>query len=234
MSVDKLLWDVFTEYNLRGNPLEPTRMSLGNFRTFCKDCRIFERISKAEIEVMFSQELSKQEKKGKTLLYSRFLELLARVAKKLFQKLQNEIEVALQEFIASYILPNAKKRRSLLANLEDALKDNEVGKLRVEFEPSIRDLMRKYDTMIRNQAAVQISYSEFLRFAHNYDLIQSGLITTYQLGEIYFFVLQIIPTDDDVIPSLDFQKFWSALYLCSIESFSYSSADMPQHYLMSL
>jgi len=245
LSMESELWNIFTEYNLRANSVEaPDRMGLGAFRSLCKDCKILSTsTASADYQLAFSAEVAKQQnvssRKTATLGFSGFVEALMRLSLKKYPS--KPFQEALELVLTESIVPNAKRPEPLSERVRDAFAQyyREFEQIRSEFEPSLTELLFPYywssngvsgraGAQVRGKvpsptkagSSQQVSYETFLHFAQDFNLLSSGLLTTYQLGEIYLWaVAEGAARTGDELPRLNFDGIWLGLVRCALTAF---------------
>jgi len=149
------LWNVFTNYTLQGDPLQPNLMRAYEFTKFCQDAGVMEIdscLTIAELNVVVSQETCKipGPKKHKRLSFSAFLNAVMAVAIKIYR---NEIitpEEAFERFLINQV-PRAKFRE--VVSLKNVEANAEVKSLVQRFEAPLLDIFQYYSSLAERSDA---------------------------------------------------------------------------------
>eukprot|EP00947_MAST-08B_sp_MAST-8B-sp1_P004915 g4915.t1 len=128
------IWLIFCHYALRGNPLEPSAISVKQFTSFTNECGItgMGNVLEADVAVAFKAEVGP----GGKMTFTNFLNTVAALAQRVYPSLG--IEEAFQRLMADQILEFAARLAPEAVNLA------EVAPLYRRFGKGLKQIFQYY------------------------------------------------------------------------------------------
>ena len=240
-SVEQELWNIFTYYTLHGNPMYPDLLKASQFVKLCRDCRIVRSIDNpkgvttAIANVVYTAEVKRRDRKFNEtqaqMTYNDFLNALMRLSTKVYPRSET-VDDAFQQLLMENVLPLASRRLpdpvamhmenpevvDLLNFFEDALYGI------YSFYATAADAKRRSNTksaMARHRVNTMkecLGYNEFLRFAMDFHLSSSVILSTLEIGDIYLSSIKATDGQEN-IRKLTFHEFFEALVRCALVAY---------------
>ena len=97
---------------------------------------------------------------------------------------------------------------------------HDAGCLRQKTSTTTAHPLIRHAYLYRSQA---LGYAEFLKFASDFDLSNSVILSTLEVGDIYLSSIKAV-APDATIRKLTFPEFWEALVRCSLVAYRCAAA----------
>ena len=236
------LFQVFSFYALRGNPLEPWYIKASQWKMFCRKCKFTEGtgLQDAQMLVYYTSFTDSSQRKleerhagrmrttnAKKMNFSDFLEALAHIAEKVFP--YDDRQTAFAKIINERVLKHAGARSEF--DIEFALNDPGVQAMKEDYSPSLKQVFQFYAGVCQTSGSTNngdkksnggvnammssLQFEPFLQFAADFNMTASVLLTTTQISDIFLSSLDVAPTDVER-GGLRFEHFWDALVRCAM------------------
>ena len=236
-SVEQELYNIFTFYTLHGNPQYPDLLKASSFVKLAKDCQMIRRnVTAADIQVVYTAEVKRKDRQmsevQKMMSYNDFLNALMRLSTRVYPA-SPSVDDAFQQLLMENVLPLASRRspdpvaihlekedvRDILDYFGDAIHSI------FQFYATAADHKRRTDTsdkkktMKVNTMKEALGYNEFLKFAVDFNLSSSQILSSLELGDIYLSSIKLSEGDGN-IRKLTFLEFWEAVVRCALVAYS--------------
>lgn len=240
-SVEAELWNIFTFYTLHGDPLDPEHMRATQLVKLARDTQIVGHtdVTEADLNVAYTAEVKRKNRTGiKRMTYSDFLTAMMKISAKVYPD-SVTIDDAFQKLLMENILPLASRRCPDAVDV--FLEDEEVNALFGYYADAMQQIFQYYASMgsikakARKGAASPVGlprsrrpgnsmkdslgYGEFLRFAADFSLSSSVILSTLEIGDIYLSSLRPIE-GEQTVRKLSFVEFKEALVRCALVAYS--------------
>jgi hypothetical protein len=191
--------------------------------------------------------------------FSDFLTSLMKLSVKVYPNhARRSVDESFQRLLLRNVLPLADRRNPGYFDISVYETDTQILELREIFSDALEQIFQFYatgsdakpskspsktDTLARSSVSVMghasnsmknaLSYGAFLRFAADFDLSNSVILSTLELGDIYLSSLKEIEPESH-IRKLTFGEFWDALLRCALVAYSKISSAPPADKLKGL
>lgn len=236
-AVEQELWNIFTFYTLHGNPLDPEHLRSTQFLKLAKDCQIIgtTSVTEADTYVAYTAEVKRKQRVGiKRMNYNDFLTALMKLSTKVYPECRT-IDDAFQRVLMENILPLASRRCPDSVDLY--LEDTEVSKLFLYYEDAIKQIFQFYASQAEirtkgegsprkgglgstNTMKEALGYGEMLKFASDFGLSSSVILSTLEIGDIYLSSIKPTAGSELGVRKLTFREFRESLVRCAIVAYS--------------
>lgn len=173
--MEEELWNIYTHYTLHGNPHDPSKLTGNVLLKICRDILILEStmteksISQAEVELIFSSQLSEMKRnravseKENKLEYDDFLSCLVRIACHCYPS-GKAPEDSLQQLIMENIIPYASKRRVI--DVSSVLRQYEIERQYKYYEDSLLEIFRAYASAADHNSKRNLLLKSTMKVSH--------------------------------------------------------------------
>eukprot|EP01138_Halocafeteria_seosinensis_P012121 gb/GECG01012389.1/.p1 GENE.gb/GECG01012389.1/~~gb/GECG01012389.1/.p1 ORF type:complete len:448 (+),score=40.15 gb/GECG01012389.1/:1-1344(+) len=254
-SVERELWNIFTFYTLAGAATDPEHLRATQFVRFGRDVGLIgpnqvseaeEPLLEADLHVAYTAEVKRPNRSGMHRMnYNDFLTVLMKLSVRVYPSARS-IDEAFQRLLMENVLPSAWRRN--VEPVDDVLYDPDVQRLYAFFRDALEQIFQFYATnpsvsspgkkespratgrsplsRASNSMKSALGYPEFLKFASDFNLANSVLLSTRELGDIYLSSIHNIQPDA-TIRKLSFDEFWESLVRCAERAYGKISHASP-------